>query len=105
MKAREILSEAITKLPLVDKDFEALDEILARPIPACLGLAVVEQVIVDDELSDEIAILADRDPDRDIRPLIIEWFDRVMPDQKYRGRTFSNINGSESVFTKVNPGL
>ena len=41
-------------------------------------------IINDDEFNAVIDSLEDTDPNRDIRPLVIEWIKRVMPDQLFR---------------------
>ena len=83
---REIksIAEAVYKLPLSDKDFEVLKQLMEKPIPAILAEVFIEDSIIDDELFDQIKSIADIDPARDTRPLIMEWIDRVMPDQKHK---------------------
>lgn len=80
----DTVAESINRVPLSDKDFEAFKELFDRPIPAAVARIYTEGVIDDDSLSDEFAILEDSDPSRDVRPLIAEWFSRVMPDQMFR---------------------
>jgi hypothetical protein len=78
------LKEAVTKLPITPKDFELVKQIMERPIPAAIAPIYIQEIIEDDELNDQLATLEDSDPNRDVRPIIAEWFQRVMPDQMYR---------------------
>lgn len=78
------LAEAVHKLPLSHDDFEVVIEVMKKPIPAIIAPIYISEIIEDDELNDQIKSIEDTDPNRDIRPLIAEWFNRVMPDQMYR---------------------
>ena len=78
------LAEAVTKLPLTNADFDLVKTVMQRPIPAVIASIYISDIINDDELNDMIASLEDTEPDRDIRPLIVDWFRRVMPDQMHR---------------------
>jgi len=78
------LAEAVHKLPLSHDDFEVVIEVMKKPIPAAIAPIYISEIIEDDELNDQIKSIEDTDPARDIRPLIAEWFNRVMPDQVYR---------------------
>ncbi len=78
------ISEAVTKLPLTTEDFELVKKFMERPIPAAVAPIYIHQIIEDDEFNDQLASLEDSQPGLDVRPLIAEWFDRVMPDQMYR---------------------
>jgi len=78
------VAEAVHKLPLTDKDFELVKHLMERPIPAAIAPIYISEIIEDDELNAELEILEDSEPNRDIRPLIVEWFNRVMPDQMHR---------------------
>jgi|AntAceMinimDraft_11_1070367.scaffolds.fasta_scaffold30025_3 hypothetical protein len=78
------ISEAVTKLPLTPKDFEFVKKMMERPIPAVVAPIYIHQIIEDDALDAELAALEESEPGRDVRPLIAEWFDRVMPDQRFR---------------------
>lgn len=78
------LTEAVNKLPLTPEDFELVKKLLERPIPAIVAPIYIMEVIDDDELTDQFKSLEETDPSRDVRPLIVEWFNRVMPDQMYR---------------------
>jgi len=78
------VTEAVHKLPLSDKDFELVKQMMTRPIPAAVAPIYISEIIEDDELNDQLFELENSDPGRDVRPLIAEWFNRVMPDQMYR---------------------
>lgn len=78
------VAEAVNKLPLTDNDFELVKQLMERPIPAAIAPIYISEIIDDDELNSELHILEDTDPARDVRPLIVEWFRRVMPDQMHR---------------------
>ena len=78
------VAEAVHKLPLSHDDFEVVIEVMKKPIPAAIAPIYLSEIIEDDELNDQIKSIEDTDPSRDIRPLIAEWFNRVMPDQMYR---------------------
>jgi hypothetical protein len=78
------IMEAVTKLPLTNADFDLVKTVMQRPIPAVIASIYISDIIEDDELNDMIASLEDTEPDRDIRPLIVDWFRRVMPDQMHR---------------------
>jgi hypothetical protein len=80
------LNEAIQRIPLSDEDFDALKEIMNRPIPATIAPIYIQELISDDEFTDQIAALEEKNPGIDVRPFIVEWIDRVMPDQIYRFR-------------------
>ncbi len=79
-----VVSEAVHKLPLTDKDFELVKQLMEKPIPAIIAPIYISDIIDDDELNDQFRSLEETEPGRDIRPLIAEWIDRVMPDQMYR---------------------
>jgi hypothetical protein len=78
------VAEAVHKLPLTHDDFEAVIEVMKRPIPAAIAPIYISEIIEDDELSDQLMELENSNPGLDVRPLIAEWFRRVMPDQMYR---------------------
>lgn len=80
------LSEAVHKLPITDKDFEVLKELMNNPIPAAIAPIYIQDIIDDDDLNNQLISLEDTHPSSDVRPLISEWIDRVMPDQMYRFR-------------------
>lgn len=78
------LKEAVYKLPLTLDDFELVKRLMEKPIPAIVAPIYIMEIIEDDELNDQLKSLEESDPGRDVRPLIVEWFRRVMPDQMYR---------------------
>lgn len=78
------VAEAVHKLPLTNEDFELVQELMLRPIPAAIAPIYIQDIIIDDEFTDQINSIEESDPGRDVRPLIVEWFRRVMPDQMYR---------------------
>lgn len=80
----DIISEAVHKLPLTNEDFESLKKIMENPVPAGVARIYISGIIEDDELTSQILSIEDTHPNRDVRPLIASWVDRVMPDQKYR---------------------
>lgn len=80
------INEAVHKLPLSNKDFDIVKDIMDRPIPAAIATIYLHEIIEDDELNDILRELEDSDPGRDVRPLVAEWIERVMPDQMYRFR-------------------
>jgi len=78
------LTEAVHKLPLTPKDFDLVKHLMERPIPAAVAPIYIMEIIEDDELNDQFRSLEESDPGRDVRPLIVDWFKRVMPDQMHR---------------------
>jgi hypothetical protein len=78
------VAEAVTKLPLSYDDFEVVKKMMERPIPAVVAPIYIQEIIEDDELNDQLLALESSNPGLDVRPLIVEWFKRVMPDQMYR---------------------
>lgn len=77
------ISEAVHKLPLTKEDFELVKKLMENPIPATIAPIYLQEILIDDELDDQIRSIEEKEPGRDIRPLISEWFIRVMPDQLY----------------------
>lgn len=80
----EDLKESVNRVPLSDEDFDTFKDLMSRPIPAAVASAYIQEIIDDDELTDNLDILSEQQPARDVRPLIADWFKRVMPDQLYR---------------------
>lgn len=78
------VAEAVHRLPLSNADFELAKKMLEKPIPAVIAPIYIEGLIEDDELTDQFKSIEETEPARDVRPLIVEWFRRVMPDQMYR---------------------
>jgi len=87
------VAEAINRLPLTNDDFELVKKVMERPIPAAIAPIYISEIIEDDELNDQLRELEETQPGMDVRPLIVEWFDRVMPDQMHR---FTNDVASEN---------
>jgi hypothetical protein len=99
-ESKKKIKEAVRRVPLSEDDFDRLKEVLNHYIPATLSEIYLNGLIQDDELDDRINEFEKRDPNLDIRPLIVEWIDRVMPDQKYRfypDQQFHNRRGNMSV--------
>ena len=69
---------------LTNEDFELVKEVMNKPIPAVIAPIYIMEIIDDDELNSQLLSLEETDPGRDVRPLIAEWFSRVMPDQMHR---------------------
>ena len=78
------ISEAVHKLPLTPEDFDLVKDLMTRPIPAAVAPIYIQSIIEDDEFFDQLRSIEDAEPDRDVRPLVVEWFKRVMPDQMHR---------------------
>lgn len=100
------INESINRVPLSDKDFEDLGDIMSRSIPAAVASVYIQEIIDDDELTDNLNILAEQQPARDVRPIIADWFKRVMPDQLYRfiGSDKDKTNGTLSPLHGFNTG-
>lgn len=81
---KESVMEAVHKLPLTDADFETVCKVMERPIPAAVAPIFISEIIDDDELNDTLRELEESNPGMDVRPIIGEWFNRVMPDQMHR---------------------
>lgn len=81
--AKAKVTEAVHKLPLSTEDFDLVKQLMNSPIPAIVAPMYISEVIIDDALNDEFRSLEDSDPGRDVRPIIAEWFSRVMPDQMH----------------------
>ena len=75
--------EAVHKVPLTNEDFDLVKELMERPIPAAIAPIYLLEIFEDDEFSDMMLELEESDPGRDVRPLVVEWFKRVMPDQMH----------------------
>lgn len=78
------ITESVNKVPLSNEDFELVKELMNKPIPAAIAPIYLQEVLDDDELTDMFASLEETDPARDVRPIVVEWFKRVMPDQMHR---------------------
>ena len=78
------LSEAVHKLPLTNEDFDLVQELMSRPIPAAVAPIYIQEIIDDDEFNSMLNEFAEMNPNMDVRPHVVEWIKRVMPDQMYR---------------------
>jgi hypothetical protein len=78
------VTEAVHKLPVTNEDFDLVQELMLKPIPAAIAPIYIQEIINDDEFNDQLRSIEESEPSRDVRPLIVEWFRRVMPDQMYR---------------------
>jgi hypothetical protein len=97
------VAEAVHKLPLTTEDFEILKELMEKPIPAAIAPIYIQEIINDDELNDQLLALEDAQPNMDVRPIIAEWIDRVMPDQKYRfiGSNLDEYKRREGILSPI----
>jgi hypothetical protein len=99
--------EAVNRLPLTEQDFSLLKEMMDKPIPAIVADVYIQDLINDDELSAQIDSIGDNSPSQDIRPLIVDWIRRVMPDQLFRfvdqGRTMDQQQGIMSPIHGYDP--
>lgn len=76
--------EAVHKLPITNDDFEVVKQILEHPVPAVVAPIYIAEIIDDDEFNDLLKEFEEKDPGLDMRPHIVDWIKRVMPDQLYR---------------------
>ena len=74
----------MNKLPLTDNDFELVKQLMSSPIPAIVAPIYLQEILDDDEFNDMLAEWEQTSPAMDVRPHVVEWFKRVMPDQMYR---------------------
>jgi hypothetical protein len=81
---KSTVNEAVTRIPITNDDFKLVMKVMERPIPAAIAPIYISQIIEDDELNDQLFSLEDSQPGLDVRPIIAEWFNRIMPDQMYR---------------------
>lgn len=95
------VAEAVNKLPLTEQDFDLVKQLMERPIPAVVAPIYISEIIDDDELNDQIRSLEENEPNRDVRPIIAEWFERVMPDQMYRFHAKDEIKGKPGNFSVI----
>ena len=80
----DTLAEAIHTLPLSDDDFDLVKKMMEKPIPSAVSQIYLRDIIDEDELNNQLEILAATDPGRDVRPLIVAWIKQWMPDQMYK---------------------
>lgn len=86
MSHLHLVAEAVEKVPLSNKDFDLLKKVMDHPIPAAIAPIYLSEFIIDDEFTALILELEAIDANMDIRQHVVEWIDRVMPDQMYRFR-------------------
>lgn len=86
MSHLHLVAEAVEKVPLANSDFDAIKKMMEHPIPATVAPIYISEYIIDDELTNQLLEIEAKNPNTDVRPLIVEWFNRVMPDQMYRFR-------------------
>ena len=98
-QSAQSLSEAVHRLPLTDRDFTELKNVMERPIPAIVAHIYLQDLIVDDQLAGELDSLSSTDAAADSRQLVADWLARVMPDQLYRFRDDS----MESRYGELSP--
>ena len=101
------LNEAVHKLPLTHEDFELVKTLMSRPIPAVIAPIYIQEIIDDDEFNYMLSEFAETEPGMDVRPHVVEWMRRVMPDQMYRfngsGQTEKQKLGQVSVIHGYDP--
>lgn len=101
------LNEAVHKLPLTEEDFELVKTLMSRPIPAVIAPIYIQEIIDDDEFNGMLNEFADTNPGMDIRPHVVDWIKRIMPDQMYRfdhsGATMKQKLGQTSVIHGYDP--
>ena len=98
---KESINEAVYKVPLTEEDFELIKSIMSKPIPAAIAPIYIHEIIDDDDFNNMLNEFAETDPNMDIRPHVVAWIDRVMPDQMYRfnnsGWTAKQKSGQSSI--------
>lgn len=103
------LTEAVHKLPLSDSDFELVKQLMLHRIPAAVAPIYIQEIIDDDEFNSMLSEFADMNPSMDVRPHVVEWIRRVMPDQMYRfddsGQTLKQRLGQTSVIHGYDPHM
>lgn len=103
----DFVTEAVNKVPLSDNDFELVKQLMSHPIPAIVAPIYIQEILDDDEFTDMLQEWSETAPGMDVRPHIVEWFKRVMPDQMHR---FTNDNwtlkqrmGTQSIIHGYDP--
>lgn len=100
------VNEAVHKLPLTDADFDLVKGLMERPIPAVIAPIYISEIIDDDEFNCLLQEFEEKDPGADMRPHIVDWVKRVMPDQMHRfygGQTTKQRAGQTSVIHGYDP--
>lgn len=90
------IEESFHVIPETEDDFKAIKMMMDKPIYAILARYMLEDDINEDALNQELEILAELEPERDVRPLITKWIENNMPDQMYHfnGKPEVNMNWS-----------
>jgi hypothetical protein len=97
-----VVSEAVHRVPLVDRDFDSIKTLFEHPIPAGIAHIYVQGLIEDDELFDQFESIDSTNPGQDVRPLIVEWIKRVMPDQMYRfGEEQADLSQTKGILSPI----
>lgn len=102
------ISEAVNRLPLTNADFELVKELMENPIPAIIAPIYIQEIIDDDEFNEMLREFEETSPNLDVRPHIVEWFKRVMPDQMHRfygGQTTKQREGIMSPIHGYDPHM
>jgi len=102
------VNEAVHKLPLTDADFDLVKGLMERPIPAVIAPIYISEIIDDDEFTSLLQEFEEKDPGADMRPHIVDWMKRVMPDQMHRfygGQTTKQRAGQTSVIHGYDPQM
>jgi hypothetical protein len=101
------LTESVNKLPLTDGDFEIVKQVMSHPIPAVIAPIYLQEILDDDEFSAMLQEWEETSPAMDVRPHVVEWFKRVMPDQMHRflnnEQTMKQKMGLQSVIHGYEP--
>lgn len=104
---KSAVTEAVNKLPVTDSDFELVKQLMSCPIPAIVAPIYLQEFLDDDEFTSMLQEWEETSPNMDVRPHVVEWFNRVMPDQMHR---FTNDNwtlkqrmGTQSVIHGYDP--
>lgn len=93
------IHEATRKQPLSESDFDSVKIIFERPVPAVVAHIYITGLIDDDQLSQSIEHIADKDPSADVRNVIADWLSTNSPNlvSKYLSEPdFINQDGSRS---------
>jgi len=76
-----IMVESVHKIPMSDSELEELKHRLDGPIPAEIATIILDDILMSDELTDEYQQVAQRNPNQDVRPIVIKWLELNMPSQ------------------------
>ena len=103
------LTEAVHKLPLTDNDFDLVKQLMCHPIPAIVAPIYLQEIFDDDEFNSMLQEWEETNPSMDVRPQVVEWFKRVMPDQMHRftgdKQTMKQKMGLQSVLHGYDPHM